>query len=60
MDRPHRTPARPRASRRGGFRRIGVVVGGIEDIRRVWWSQIRQGNRLPAQIGIILILGDKP
>ncbi len=54
-------PARrhPRATRRGGLRPIGEVFG-VEDIRRVWWSQIRQGNRLPAQIGIVVIMGGKP
>ena len=29
-------------------------------VRDIWWRQIRLGNRLPAEPGVILIRGGKP
>ena len=57
MDRPYKSPARPRASRRGGFRR---VVSELEAVRAIWWAQARLGNRLPAERDVIVIQGGKP
>ena len=57
MDRPYKTPARPRASRRGGFRR---VVSELEAVRAIWWAQARLGYRLPAERDVIVIQGGKP
>ncbi len=38
-------------------RRVLEPIGDIEGVRCVWWSLARQGHRLPAERGIILIDG---
>ena len=35
-------------------------IDDIEGVRCVWWSLARQGHRLPAQRGVILIRGGRP
>jgi hypothetical protein len=31
----------------------------VEALRVIWWGQVREGHRLPAEKGVILIDGDK-
>ncbi len=32
----------------------------VAESRRIWWEQAKLGNRLPAEPGIILLLGGRP
>ena len=65
-----KTPPRRVRSRRGGKGKSSVAGAegntspnrplstlALDDLRQVYWSLTRQGHRLPAQPGIILIDG---
>ena len=39
---------------------VAVHSLDLRELRRLWWRQRRAGVALPAEVGVILIRGDKP